>query len=206
MTRKKPVLRSSKPAFGVLILGIAVQGVVIYQVRLPIDRLALALLALVPIIWTAARLGVVQRIAQVVQGRPYRRQYLRLRRQVDQLLEDIRRLNWTAVDQQRRFRSPGVIEAELDSIEASLVHKIRQIRLAAGEPTTDYVDRPDPEEVEKAIFNGHLSETLPISKLPKTISNRAATPGSGAAPPGTTRTTPSGQRSSNTEPGRHRTP
>jgi hypothetical protein len=76
---------------------------------------------------------------------------MRLRRRVDQLLEEVRRLNWLAVDADRGFRAREEAIAEMDAIEARLREIIAEIRKAAGEISPEAAsDTPPPLGSERA--------------------------------------------------------
>ena len=116
-----------------IILAAAVGGdaAVSYWGGNPAARTGLGLLLLGPIVWASARLGVVERVVQSLSERRQRR-FHRLRAHVEQLLAEIRRLNWLAVDANRGFRSQEVAIKEMDAIENRLREMVAQIRSAAG--------------------------------------------------------------------------
>ncbi len=58
---------------------------------------------------------------------------MRLRSQVQQLLAEIRRLNWMAVDAERGFRSRKQATQEMDLIEERLKQLIAEVRGLAGQ-------------------------------------------------------------------------
>ena len=96
-----------------------------------------------PIVWTSARLGVVERIRRSWAERGYRRRFIPLRTQVDVLMREIRRLNWTALDARRGIREEEAVKAEMDAIEANLVDMVKRLRSVAGEEAEGFVDSPD---------------------------------------------------------------
>ena len=101
-----------------MILAVAVvsDAAVIYFGDDRAMRAGLGLLMVAPIVWAAARLGVVERITESLDYRR-RRQFDQLRTRVRVLLDEIRRLNWMAVDGARGFRSREAAMREMDAIE-----------------------------------------------------------------------------------------
>lgn len=95
-------------------------------------RLWVGLLLIVPIAWIVARTGVVEMIAEFPDAVKKRR-FTGLRKHVVQLLDEIRRLNWMAVDAERGFRNREEAMREMDAIEARLGGIISEIRQAAGQ-------------------------------------------------------------------------
>lgn len=126
---------ASRPTaeFFLLVAAAVGEGCTLYFVDDPFTRLSLGLLLLVPIVWSAARVGVVDLVAQSPVERAQRRRFTALRSQVQQLLDEIRRLNWLAVDAERGFRSSDTARREMDAIETRLTDLIRQIRATAGQ-------------------------------------------------------------------------
>lgn len=122
----------------VLLIGaiVALVGVVLL-VAAPSVRTALALVLLAPIMWASAQLGLIDRISAGMSQRPYRRQYTQLRAQVDQMLREVRRLNWLAVDGQRSLRNSEAVQQELDAVEERLKTLITSIRTSAGHRTPE---------------------------------------------------------------------
>lgn len=118
----------------VLLIGaIFVLVGVVLLVETPSIRTGLALALLAPIMWASAHLGLIDRIsAGMMSPRPYRRQYTQLRTQVDQMLREVRRLNWLAVDGQRSLRNSETVQQELDAVEDRLKTLITSIRTSAG--------------------------------------------------------------------------
>ncbi|HSG81852.1 MAG TPA: hypothetical protein VLC48_06370, partial [Gemmatimonadota bacterium] len=79
----------------------AADGVVLFYLRDPALRLSAGILLLAPIVWLSSRLGLSDLISQSPSARVHKRRFTRLRGQVQQLLDEIRRLNWMAVDVER---------------------------------------------------------------------------------------------------------
>ncbi|NIQ55088.1 MAG: hypothetical protein GWN71_17355 [Gammaproteobacteria bacterium] len=71
------------------------------------------------------------------EDRVHRRRFVRLRAQVQQLLDEIRRLNWMAVDAERGFRDRETAAEEMDAIEDRLKDMIADIRSTAGQMTPE---------------------------------------------------------------------
>jgi hypothetical protein len=102
-------------------------------------RLTVGLLLLAVIVWSSSRLGVADLLNQSPVRTVQQRRFVRLRSQVQQLLDEIRRLNWMAVDAERGFRNRNQALEEMDAIEERLRSLIAEIRSTAGQTTS--VDR-----------------------------------------------------------------
>ncbi len=100
-------------------------------------RLGVGLLMLGPILLAASRLGVVEHAVELLNQRVGVRQFGRLRALVRQLLWEIRRLNWTAVDAERGSRDREELIKEMNATEDRLKELIGQIRSAAGQETSE---------------------------------------------------------------------
>lgn len=124
----------------VLIAALVANILVLILLDDPAGRLTLGLLLLAPIVWASARLGVVELLTQSESDRVHKRRFTRLRGQVQQLLDEIRRLNWMAVDAERGFRSREKAMQEMDVIEGRLKEIIAQIRSTAGQMSPEEVD------------------------------------------------------------------
>ncbi len=123
-----------RPALELVVLVVALvgQAVVLYYVDTPLTRLSFGLFLLAPIVWASSRLGILELITHTRAERVYKRRFVRLRSQVQQLLDEVRRLNWMAVDADRGFRNRKQALKEMDRIEERLRELIQQIRDAAG--------------------------------------------------------------------------
>jgi hypothetical protein len=121
----------------VLIAALLANAAVLWFGDEPSLRLSLGLLLLAPIIWASARLGVVELVSQAPSDKVHKRRFVQLRSQVQQLLEEIRRLNWMAVDAERGFRSREAAMREMDNIESRLKELIEEIRGTAGQITAE---------------------------------------------------------------------
>jgi hypothetical protein len=118
-----------------IILIVAVIGnlAVLYFVEEPMARLSLGFLLLAIIVWSSSRLGLVEMVTQSPAERVRKRRFTLLRAQVQQLLDEIRRMNWMAVDADRGFRSREQALREMDQIESRLKGLIAEIRNTAGQ-------------------------------------------------------------------------
>ncbi len=121
----------------ILVAALIGDAVVLYFGDDPATRLALGLVLLIPIVWSSARLGVVDLVTESREDRVHRRRFVRLRAQVQQLLDEIRRLNWMAVDAERGFRDRETAAEEMDAIEDRLKDMIADIRSTAGQMTPE---------------------------------------------------------------------
>ena len=135
----------------VLILSVLLDAVVLYFPVDPAPRLVIGLLLVPVMLWAAIRLEIdgilVTQNRWAYRGRVFRE----LRSQVVMLLEQVRRLNWIAVDAERGFRNPDDAMREMDEIEDEIREIITDVRRAAGrpsvEPETGMV--PEPRERER---------------------------------------------------------
>ncbi len=100
----------------------------------PPVRLGVGLLLLAVIIWFAGRLGVVEFLLRSLSGR---RRFMRLRRTVQTMIAEVRRLNWIAVDVERGYRSRDAAAQEMDASEQRLLKLVREIRSTAGQLDLD---------------------------------------------------------------------
>jgi hypothetical protein len=121
----------------VLVVSLLADAAVLYFADEPAARLSLGLLLLAPIVWAAARLGVVELVTQSPSDKVHKRRFVALRGQVGQLLDEIRRLNWMAVDAERGFRSREAALQEMDRIEGRLKALIQEIRITAGQMSAE---------------------------------------------------------------------
>ena len=136
--------------FLLLITALIVQGVVLYTIEAPQTRLIIGLALLDVIDWSAARLSVSELMPDARARKLNQRKFVRLRSQVGQLLDEIRRLNWMAVDAERGFRSRETAVREMDQIEDRLKELIEEIRGVAGEMSFE-------EDVQVAAEDGALT-------------------------------------------------
>ena len=117
----------------ILVAALIANALVLVYLDDWVARLALGLALLAPIVWASARLGVVELLMQIQTDKVHKRRFTRLRNQVKQLLDEIRRLNWMAVDAERGFRNREKALTEMDAIEQRLKEIIQHIRTTAGQ-------------------------------------------------------------------------
>ncbi len=115
-----------------LVAAVLGEAAVLYFAGGPLLRLVLGLLLLAVVVWSSSRLGVIGFLSQSPTEQIHKRRFVLLRSQVQQLLHEIRRLNWMAVDVERGFRSREQALREMDAIEERLKEIIADIRSAAG--------------------------------------------------------------------------
>jgi hypothetical protein len=132
-----------------LIAFIVAEGAVLYYLEDPAARLSIGILLLAPMIWLSSRLGLADLASQSPSARIHKRRFTRLRGQVQQLLDEIRRLNWMAVDAERGFRSQDQALREMDLIEDRLKGLIQEIRSTAGQMAAEAESRVATEDVER---------------------------------------------------------
>lgn len=119
--------------FLLLIAALVAEALVLYLIAEPETRLIVGLLLLAVVVWSAARLGVLEVFPREAARKIEQRRFSRLRSQVRQLLDEIRRLNWMAVDVDRGFRDRDTATEEMDLIEGRLKELIEEIRGVAGQ-------------------------------------------------------------------------
>ncbi len=133
----------------ILVAALIANGAVLYFGTDPAARLSLGLLLLALVVWAASKLGVVDLVTQLPAERVHKRRFTLLRSQVQQLLDEIRRLNWMAVDAERGFRSRETALGEMDQIEGRLKDLIEEIRSTAGQMSPETESPPGNEEGQK---------------------------------------------------------
>ena len=113
-------------------------------------HLFLGLLVLPIILWAGTRLEVLQLLADRPRWLSRGRRFRELRSQVVILLEQVRRLNWIAVDAEHGFRNRDEALREMDAIEEQLRGMITEVRRSAGRPAEEPATSPaeEPETVE----------------------------------------------------------
>lgn len=130
----------------VLIIAVAGEALVLYFLEDRLSRLGLGLLAVAAVLWASARLATRDLLERLKAERTHRRRFVRLRTHVQQLLNEVRRLNWLAVDADRGFRSKEAATEEMDAIEGRLRDLVAAIREAAGEAAPEGVEAPPDAE------------------------------------------------------------
>jgi len=116
----------------VLIAAIITQAVVALYVHTPSLRLSFSLGLLVVTVWTSAELGIIERLTNRT-SHPLERRFLRLRRETERFLSEVRRMNWLAVDSERGFRDQADAAREMDAIENRMTEAIQRLRQYAGQ-------------------------------------------------------------------------
>ena len=151
-----PISRSALDAIVITIFGVALllEGIILYVPQDRILRLSLGLLVLLLTIWLIV---VLLRGVAVEEAPPepplHQRRFFQLRGRVDQLLGEIRRLNWLVVDTERGVRERDAAMQELDAIEKRLHTLILQIRSAAGRESSD-IELGDATNTEPSGLSG----------------------------------------------------
>ena len=122
---------------GTLAFAFFLEAAVLYFLEDPGQRLALGMALLLPIAWMIARTRVVEAISDLPVAIK-RRQYSSMRTHVVLLLDEVRRLNWMAVDGDRGFRDQDEATREMDAIEKRLQNLVSEIRQTAGRASTEH--------------------------------------------------------------------
>lgn len=134
----------------VLVTAVVGNASALYFPTDPNQRLLLGLLLLPMILWAGTRLEVMEILANQARWASRGRVFRELRSQVVLLLEQVRRLNWIAVDAERGYRDRDEAMREMDAIEDEIRGIITDVRRAAGrsapipETNADGVFRPSP--------------------------------------------------------------
>ena len=135
----------------VLILGVLLDAMILYFPVQTVPRLVIGLLLVPMILWAGIRLEIGEMPPGQRRFEARGRVFRELRSQVTLLLEQVRRLNWIAVDAERGFRNPDDAMREMDEIEDEIREIITDVRRAAGRPAavpeTDIVQEPERERV-----------------------------------------------------------
>ena len=135
----------------VLILSVLLDAVVLYYPVDPTPRLIIGLLLIPIILWAALRLEVDGMLAPQNRWASRDRVFRELRSQVVLLLEQVRRLNWIAVDAERGFRNQDDATREMDEIENEIREIITDVRRAAGRPTSSPETGTVPEREREKV-------------------------------------------------------
>ena len=125
----------------VLVAAVLLDVVVLYVPVAATPRLVIGLLLLPIMLWAGIRFQVTTMFATQSRWTSRGRVFRELRSQVVLLLENVRRLNWIAVDAERGFRNRDEAMREMDDIENEIRDIITDVRRAAGRPTVE----PEPE-------------------------------------------------------------
>ena len=121
----------------VLIAAVLLDSVVLYFPVEAAPRLIIGLLLVPIILWAGIRFEVTALMANQSHWASRGRVFRELRSQVVLLLEQVRRLNWIAVDAERGFRNQDDAMREMDEIEGEIREIITDVRRAAGRPTLE---------------------------------------------------------------------
>ena len=135
----------------VLILSVLLDAVVLYYPVDPAPRLIIGLLLVPIILWAGIRLEVDGMLATQSRWASRGRVFRELRSQVVLLLEQVRRLNWIAVDAERGFRNQDDATREMDEIENEIREIITDVRRAAGRPTSSPETSTIPEREREKV-------------------------------------------------------
>lgn len=145
-----------------LFAAFLVEAAVLYFVDDPMVRSVVGVLLIFPIVWIVVRTNMIETISEMPDS-DKTRHFRGLRARVVQLLDEIRRLNWLAVDAERGFRNRDEAMSEMDRIESRLKEIITEIRSTAGQ-TAD----PEPgvvdvgTETEEAVGDSTTPEEATI--------------------------------------------
>ena len=156
MDAEAPLGTAVRLALGV-VLAVALIGeaVVLYTVQARETRFLFGMLIVAVVVGATAVLA--SRSAHrdgSARSRFYHRRFIRLRANVDEFIEMVRRLHRVAVDAERGVRDRVAARHELDLIEQRLTLLVQEIRAAAGsdeasrKPRTVPV-RPSPAAVRR---------------------------------------------------------
>ena len=135
----------------VLMGAVLADAAVLYFPVNPSQRVVVGLLLIPVILWTGIQLEAMAMVSTRDRWASRGRVFRDLRSQVVLLLEQVRRLNWIAVDAERGFRDRDSAMREMDAIEDEIREIITDVRQAAGranaEPETTLIREPEPETV-----------------------------------------------------------
>lgn len=141
-----------------LFAAFLVEAAVIYFVDAPMARAVLGVLLIFPIVWIVARTTTAETLSSVPAA-DKKRHFKGLRARVTQLLDEIRRLNWMAVDAERGFRNRDEAMREMDRIEIHLKEIISEIRTTAGKSTME--SEPDVVDIGEDEEEGMADSPMP---------------------------------------------
>ena len=131
----------------VLVGAVLADAAVLYFPVDPSQRVAVGLLLVPVMLWTGIQLEAVAMVTTRDRFASRGRVFRDLRSQVVMLLEQVRRLNWIAVDAERGFRDQDSAMREMDAIEDQITVIITDVRQAAGranaEPETTLIREPE---------------------------------------------------------------
>ncbi len=121
----------------VLVLAVLLDAVVLYFPVNANQRLIIGLLLLPIILAAGIRFEVTTMLATTSVWASRGRVFRELRSHVVLLLEQVRRLNWIAVDAERGFRNQEDATREMDEIEDEIREIVTDVRRVAGRPSVE---------------------------------------------------------------------
>lgn len=142
------------------LLGLAVvlDAAILSLVASPALRLGLGIWLLSTIVVLASRLELEKWFGPATEPpRPTRRFGL-LRHSVDELLSEVRRLNWLVVDLDRRFRDRDTVAADIAKTERHMAELLKEIRRNAGKPTQGVEAYVDPHPLSLLSMRADRAE------------------------------------------------
>lgn len=134
MDAEVPLGSAVRLALGVvLVVALIGEAVVLYTVQARETRFLFGMLIAAVVVGATAVLASrsPQRGGSTT-SRFYDRRFIRLRANVDQFIDMVRRLHRVAVDAERGVRDRAAARSELDVIEQRLTLLVQEIRAAAG--------------------------------------------------------------------------
>lgn len=117
---------------------------VLYFVADPAMRMIFGLISLVSLMWTSSYLSIVNRVVRAVDDRRRLRRYPKLRSRVVQIVDEVKRMHWLAVDLDRGHRNGEAVHAEMEVIQRRLSELVESLPEVAG------VERNDPARPRSA--------------------------------------------------------
>lgn len=156
-----------------LFAAFLVEAAVLYLVDDPMVRAVAGVLLIFPILWIVGRTRMVETISEFPDS-DKKRHFKGLRARVAQLLDEIRRLNWMAVDAERGFRDHDQAMREMDRIERRLKEIISEIRSLAGQSEEE--PEPDAVDVRTETEDELGNSTMPAEATILPAENAAAIP------------------------------
>ncbi len=121
----------------VLVMAVLLDAVILYFPVNATQRLVVGLLLLPIILGAGVRFEVTTVLATSSVWASRGRVFRELRSHVVLLLEQVRRLNWIAVDAERGFRNQEDATREMDEIEDEIREIITDVRRVAGRSSVE---------------------------------------------------------------------
>lgn len=132
----------SSPGFDRAVLGllfvaaVIIDGIVLFFVEPARMRLLYGLLILLPlmwpVVWMTRHFGFLGMVSESVPDKSRKRQFFKLRALTVQFIEEVKRLNWLAVDAKRGVRDDAAVSAEFKAVTRRLHDLVDQMPAAAG--------------------------------------------------------------------------